>query len=535
MSNEITTLPTLPVLPNVNTLILSRNRITSLPATLPSSLPALKKLSIAHNALSSKAALPDFTSCTSLREVRLNGNPTLGALPEHIQRWGKGKDAKAPGLELLDLADCGLDSWEALAPLLEEGSAKNGRKGLRNLNLRGNAVATADPEAFEAKLLEVHPTIRTLNNRNLVADKRSVGEKVPQPTGDRVPRPSEGAERAVNAEGNASLPSKKRKRDHKEERSQPQAPSKSEHIESKHQIASTGGEDRSASEANQGAAGQRKHKRGVRGGSSKRQKVQGNADEGDAEGSAQLKEKDEEVRSDDEGGEPTYFFQKKKSRASASAKQSGPQLLESEDVEMVGADAEEQQPSIETAPSGNKKPARKGEQGKKGKASGKGPDDPKPQNKANQKGKAPAKDQAHPKRAEQVKELGKAQIDASAKPAKASQKSEQSDKQKAREAASKPSVSELLSGSTPANGRAGTPQAASAPKPPATKAPEAGNSGQSAVVGIIDVKGGGRKKRRTDNVRPENSERKPVLPTAQRNQTTIGGGGDSWGDGGSAW
>ncbi|KDN39391.1 L domain-like protein [Tilletiaria anomala UBC 951] len=175
-SNELEALPTLPVMPQLNTLILSRNRITSIPSTLPSSLPALKKFSVAHNILKDGSKLPDFTPCTSLREVRLNGNTGLGSLPSHLKSWGKGRDGKAPGLELIDLGDCGIDAWCALEPLLQAGKAASasGRKGLRNLNLRGNEVAETDN--FRVRILECHCTLRTLNNASIVPKRKRMEE-----------------------------------------------------------------------------------------------------------------------------------------------------------------------------------------------------------------------------------------------------------------------------------------------------------------------------------------------------------------------
>ena len=77
----ITTLGYVPHLAHLNTLVLSHNKISSLPVDLPANVPSLKKLSITQNALEwkeGKSPLPDFTPCSHLREIRLTGNSKLG-------------------------------------------------------------------------------------------------------------------------------------------------------------------------------------------------------------------------------------------------------------------------------------------------------------------------------------------------------------------------------------------------------------------------------------------------------------------------
>lgn len=141
--NAIAGLPqVMPHMPELNTLVLSNNALTTLPKTLPASLPALKKLSISHNQLTDGGALPDFSVCAHLREVRLCGNKALQRLPAHIQKWGKGVDGGAPGLALLDVSDCGLDDFASIAPLLKASDAL--RRGLSNLCLKGNGVAAEE-------------------------------------------------------------------------------------------------------------------------------------------------------------------------------------------------------------------------------------------------------------------------------------------------------------------------------------------------------------------------------------------------------
>lgn len=164
--NAISALPSVfPHLPELNTLVLSYNNIESLPMTLPTSLPALKKLSLSHNSL--KGPLPDFTICVHLREVRLNGNEDLGELPKVLGSWGRGLDGSAPGIYLLDVGSCGLNSPESIEPLLH--SWNSGRKGLANLSIKGNDVAL-DPELCQ-KILAAHPTIHLLDNKHVYEHK----------------------------------------------------------------------------------------------------------------------------------------------------------------------------------------------------------------------------------------------------------------------------------------------------------------------------------------------------------------------------
>ncbi|CBQ71982.1 conserved hypothetical protein [Sporisorium reilianum SRZ2] len=171
-NNAITSLSaSFPHLPELNSLILSHNEIESLPASLPAALPALKKLSLGHNKLRGPQSLPDFSLCLALREVRLNDNPGLRGLPAHVRNWGKGADGKtAPGLELLELKDCGLDTWASLSTLVEaeddrESQPRLRRKGLTQLLLKGNGVASED--GYKERILQVHPTLRVLDNERL--------------------------------------------------------------------------------------------------------------------------------------------------------------------------------------------------------------------------------------------------------------------------------------------------------------------------------------------------------------------------------
>ncbi|WFD36269.1 hypothetical protein MCUN1_003147 [Malassezia cuniculi] len=213
--NEISKLPSVfPHLPELNTLVLSHNKIKSLPMTLPTSLPSLKKLSLSHNDI--QGALPDFTVCVHLREVRLNGNTNLGALPEALGTWGRGVDGRAPGLVLLDVSDCGLDSRESVAPLLT--SWNSGRKGLANLSIKSNSVAH-DP-AICNKIMAAHPTLRFLDNSRVhePISKEAVNEQSAPPK----ERSIENKSRRVHArDDDADAPRTKRPRTNDDDEKKP--------------------------------------------------------------------------------------------------------------------------------------------------------------------------------------------------------------------------------------------------------------------------------------------------------------------------
>ncbi|WFD27068.1 hypothetical protein MNAN1_002064 [Malassezia nana] len=185
--NQLSALPAaFPHLPELNTLVLSNNAFTELPITLPSSLPNLKKLSVGHNRLTC-AGLPDLSVCAHLREVRLSGNPTLHALPSHLASWGRGVDGGAPGLVLLDVSDCGLDSWEAVQPLLAMPHQE--RHGLANLGAKGNRIA--DHVQYRDTLCQALPSLRILDTVRLVPKKTTTeAEAQDAPNTSSVPEPA---------------------------------------------------------------------------------------------------------------------------------------------------------------------------------------------------------------------------------------------------------------------------------------------------------------------------------------------------------
>lgn len=159
-----------PHLPELNTLVLSHNQLRSLPATLPTSLPRLKKLSLGHNRLTCDG-LPDFSVCSHLREVRLSGNTSIHHLPTHVSQWGRGVDGGAPGLVLLDVSECGIDHWDGMRSLCKEDSTANTeRHGLVNLCAKGNGISSPE-DAYHERLREWIPSLRILDNVRLDVPK----------------------------------------------------------------------------------------------------------------------------------------------------------------------------------------------------------------------------------------------------------------------------------------------------------------------------------------------------------------------------
>lgn len=92
-----------------------------------------------------------MSSLAHLKEVKLNDNRTLKALPPHFRSWGRGNQVgsdqskRPPGLEIVDFGNCGFEDWYALKELA-------GQSGIVNLSLKGTKVAEEALEAdgFEA-------------------------------------------------------------------------------------------------------------------------------------------------------------------------------------------------------------------------------------------------------------------------------------------------------------------------------------------------------------------------------------------------
>lgn len=183
--NQISEVTHIPFLPHLNTLVLSHNKITTIPHELPGNLPSLKKLSITNNELAwqgNLSPLPDFSVCSHLREVRVSGNDSLERLPQHISSWGKGvgDSQKGTGLEIFEASDCGLKDWRSIEPILlsEDTFPSNSinkilsihphrqrKRGLKSLLLKGNKV-TELPD-YKEKVLKALPTIKLLDNAKL--------------------------------------------------------------------------------------------------------------------------------------------------------------------------------------------------------------------------------------------------------------------------------------------------------------------------------------------------------------------------------
>ncbi|GAA5873198.1 hypothetical protein JCM8547_006812 [Rhodosporidiobolus lusitaniae] len=183
--NQLKRLEHVSSLPDLNTIVVSNNALTALPSSL-STLPSLKKISAAHNQLT-PSGLPDLSSLSHLHEIRLNDNPALTSLPPHFGSWGKaplpasslpdpsfaedarkGKGAEKQrqktrqGIEILDLGNCGFQSWFGLKELARQGEVVN-------LGLKGNKVVEEAKEesGFEelkAKLTVLLPSLRILDN-----------------------------------------------------------------------------------------------------------------------------------------------------------------------------------------------------------------------------------------------------------------------------------------------------------------------------------------------------------------------------------
>ncbi|GAA5865004.1 hypothetical protein JCM3774_003935 [Rhodotorula dairenensis] len=179
--NSLTKLEHVAHLPDLNTIVVSNNALTALPRSL-ATLPALKKISAAHNQLS-PPGLPDLSALSHLHELRLNDNRPLSSLPAHFGSWGRAppppsstpvhdagyqtKPRRAAGLEILDLGNCGFESWFGLRELAKQ-------DGIVNLGLKGNKVAEQAIEAngfdsFREKLTILLPSLRILDTHRFDA------------------------------------------------------------------------------------------------------------------------------------------------------------------------------------------------------------------------------------------------------------------------------------------------------------------------------------------------------------------------------
>ncbi|KPV74285.1 uncharacterized protein RHOBADRAFT_54128 [Rhodotorula graminis WP1] len=161
--NSLTALKHVANLPDLNTIVVSNNALTALPSTL-ATLPSLKKISAAHNRLTS-SSLPDLSPLAHLHELRLNDNPTLTSLPPHFGTWGKADGAK--GLEILDIGNCGFESWFGLRELAKQDAVVN--LGLKGNKVAEDAVRDAGFDNFKAKLTILLPSLRILDTHRFDA------------------------------------------------------------------------------------------------------------------------------------------------------------------------------------------------------------------------------------------------------------------------------------------------------------------------------------------------------------------------------
>ncbi|CAO1616060.1 unnamed protein product [Jaminaea pallidilutea] len=236
-------LQSLPYLPEINSLILSNNRIKQLPRSLPANLPNLAKLSLSHNALGDgpdsedsddeegdsdsdssdhgasdkgTVALPDFTMNVALREVRLAHNASLNHLPSHAKTWGQGRgqgEAKrGRGLDLLDLGHCGL-TWSNVNDVLLSAVDQPERpRGLKNLNLTGNA-GIEDEEGYKEAVKEALPSLIVLDNQRIAEKRKGKAAKADAIRGSPEKGESEELETLEDeAQSSSASLSKKRKR-----------------------------------------------------------------------------------------------------------------------------------------------------------------------------------------------------------------------------------------------------------------------------------------------------------------------------------
>ncbi|BGP17735.1 hypothetical protein JCM10213_005316 [Rhodosporidiobolus nylandii] len=172
--NSLKTLEHVADQPDLNTIVVSNNQVTALPSSL-SNLRSLKKISAAHNQLI-PSGLPDLSFLAHLQEVRLGDNRSLTSLPPHFGSWGKAalpaeeeekRQKGRQGIEILDLGNCGFDSWFGLRELAKQSS-------IVNLGLKGNKVTEEAVEAsgfdeLKSKLTVLLPSLRILDNNRFDA------------------------------------------------------------------------------------------------------------------------------------------------------------------------------------------------------------------------------------------------------------------------------------------------------------------------------------------------------------------------------
>ena len=107
----------------LNTLVLSKNKIDSWQPSVVGQLPNLKKVSLGFNGLT---MIPDFSPCAALTEIRLNGNK-INAVGDTFIQYATGR------LKTLDLSNNQIIAWSEVEKLTQ-------LTQLTNLGILGNPL-----------------------------------------------------------------------------------------------------------------------------------------------------------------------------------------------------------------------------------------------------------------------------------------------------------------------------------------------------------------------------------------------------------
>ncbi|KAL7748376.1 hypothetical protein RI367_006338 [Sorochytrium milnesiophthora] len=180
----------------LNTLVLSHNRLESLDGSALASCTQLKKLSVTHNPLLKH--IPDLSANKQLKELRLS-NCAITKVPESI--------AGNQALEIVDLGSNQLGSYTDVVNLAA-------LPKLVSLTLQGNPVCGAQDkkadQEYRDKVTTLLPTLRVLDNVRF--DEKYLQRKLKREALDkkknrkqRPPAPEEETEKADAA----SVPAKR--------------------------------------------------------------------------------------------------------------------------------------------------------------------------------------------------------------------------------------------------------------------------------------------------------------------------------------
>eukprot|EP00029_Vermamoeba_vermiformis_P001091 TRINITY_DN11260_c0_g1_i1.p1 TRINITY_DN11260_c0_g1~~TRINITY_DN11260_c0_g1_i1.p1 ORF type:complete len:511 (-),score=167.92 TRINITY_DN11260_c0_g1_i1:8-1540(-) len=142
-NNQLTKIPTLDNNLELNTLVLSHNKIEEMTPVL-AKLGKMKKLSLSHNQIREISYVSDQFY---LHELKLNDNK-IRNLPETL--------AKNVRLEILDLGNNQIRDFDDIKVLSQ-------LKGLKNLNLKGNPIT--QKSSYPDQLYVLCPFIRILDGK----------------------------------------------------------------------------------------------------------------------------------------------------------------------------------------------------------------------------------------------------------------------------------------------------------------------------------------------------------------------------------